>query len=140
MRPPRGVVRRILSEHPAEVMLPEDQHPVGQVTADRPHEALSDAVRPRATRRDLDHLDVRIHPHRVERLRELTGPIPDEEPDPGVAPADPHPVPQRMRPRPADRGAALSDASSSGPDSSSSGRCQGDLDVDDASPGSDRSG
>jgi hypothetical protein len=49
MRPPRGVVRRILGEHPAEVMLPEDQHPVGQVTADRPHEALGDAVRPLVT-------------------------------------------------------------------------------------------
>ena len=49
-----------------------------------------EAVRPRTARRNLDYLDVRIRQHRVERRRELTGPIPDEEPEPGNTLAEVH--------------------------------------------------
>jgi hypothetical protein len=62
------------------VSLPEDQHPVGDLGADGQHEAFGEAVRPRTARRDLDHLDTRVRHYRVERRRELTGPIADEEP------------------------------------------------------------
>ena len=82
MRPLRVVVRGVLGQHPAEVPLPEDQHPVGDLGPDGQHEAFGEAVRPRAPRRDLDHLDARIGQHRVERGRELSGPIADEEPEP----------------------------------------------------------
>jgi hypothetical protein len=47
-------------------------------SSDGQHDALSEAVRPRATGRDLDHLDTRIRQHRVKRCGELTGLIPDQ--------------------------------------------------------------
>jgi hypothetical protein len=85
MRPPHVVfvVRGICGKHPAQVPLPEDQHPVGELGSDGQHDAFGEAVSPRAARRDLDYIDARIRQHRVERGRELTGPIPDEEPVPG---------------------------------------------------------
>ena len=55
MRPLRVVVRGVSGEHPAEVSLPEDQHPVGEFGADGQHEAFGEAVRLRTPRRDLDH-------------------------------------------------------------------------------------
>jgi hypothetical protein len=64
------------------VSFPEDQHPVRDFAADGQHEAFGEAVRPRATVRDLDHLDARIGQYGVERGRELSGPIADEEPEP----------------------------------------------------------
>jgi hypothetical protein len=64
------------------VSLSEDQHPVGDLGADGQHEAFGVAVRPRTARRDLDHLDTRVRHDRVERRRELTDPIADEEPKP----------------------------------------------------------
>jgi len=39
----------VLGQDPAEVPLAEDQHPVGDLGADGQHEALGEAVRPRAT-------------------------------------------------------------------------------------------
>ena len=55
------------------------RHPHGP---DGQHEAFGEAVRPRTPRRDLDHLDARIRQHRVERSRELSGPVADQEPEP----------------------------------------------------------
>ena len=66
----------------AEMSLSEDQHAVGELGADGQHEAFGVAVRARAPRRDLDHLDARICEHRVERARVVSGPITDEEPEP----------------------------------------------------------
>ena len=82
MRPLHVVVRGVLGQHPAEVPLPEDQHAVGQLGPNGQHEALGEAVRPRAPRRDLDHLDTRIGQDRVERGRELSRSVPDQEPEP----------------------------------------------------------
>jgi hypothetical protein len=90
MRPLCVVVRGVLGEHPAQVSLPEDQHPVGELGAGSQYEAFGEAVRPRAPRWDLDHLDARILEHRVERRRELTGPIADEEPESRGAFAEVH--------------------------------------------------
>ena len=70
--------------------LSEDQHTVGDFGSDGQHEAFGEAVRPRTTRRDLDHRDARIREHRVERGRELSGPIPDEEPEPSGTLAEVH--------------------------------------------------
>ncbi len=76
------VVRGVRGQHPAKVPLSEDQHPVGQLGPHGQHDAFGEAVRPRTTRRDLDHLDARIGQHRVERVRELSGAVADEEPEP----------------------------------------------------------
>jgi hypothetical protein len=85
MRPLRVVVRGILGEQLAEMSLAEDQHAVGEFGSDGQDEAFGEAVRPRATRRDLDHLDTRIRQHRVKRPGELTGAIADQEPELGGA-------------------------------------------------------
>src|SRR5687767_363441 len=82
MRPPGVVVGGVHGKHLAQVPLAEDQHPVGDLGSDSQHEAFGEAVRPRTTRRDLDHLDTRVRHDRVERSRKLTGPIADEEPKP----------------------------------------------------------
>ncbi len=62
--------------------LSEDQHAVGEFGADCQHEAFGEAVRSRATRRDLEHLDTGIGQHRVKRARELPLAIADEKPEP----------------------------------------------------------
>ena len=79
----RVVVGGVLGQHAAEVPLAEDQHAVGDLGADGQDEALGKAVCPRTARRGLDHVDAGIGPDRVERGRELSGPIADEEPEPG---------------------------------------------------------
>jgi hypothetical protein len=83
MRPMPVVVRRIPGKHAAQVSFPDDQHSVGEFGADAQHEAFGEAVRSRASRRDLDHVDARAGERRVERGGELTGPIADQEPEPG---------------------------------------------------------
>jgi hypothetical protein len=75
MRRLHVVVRGVYGKHPAEVSLAEDQHPVGEFGANGQHEALGEAVRPWTPWRDLDHLDTPIRQHRIERGRELSGPI-----------------------------------------------------------------
>jgi hypothetical protein len=76
---------RICDKHPAEVPLPEDQHPVGELAPYRQHEAFGGAVRPRAGGRDLEHLDARVREDRVERGCELSRAIADEELEPNGA-------------------------------------------------------
>ena len=61
--------------------LSEDQHAVGELGPNGQHEAFGEAVRPRTPERDLDHLDARIREHRVERGRELSRAVADEEPE-----------------------------------------------------------
>ena len=70
--------------------LAEDQHAVGEFGLNGQHEAFGEAVRPRATRLDLDHLDPRIREHCVERGRELSCAVADEEPEPGNVVAEVH--------------------------------------------------
>jgi len=60
MRPLRVVVPGILGKHPAKVALTEDRHPVGQFGSDGQHKTFGEAIRPRATRRDLDHSDAGV--------------------------------------------------------------------------------
>ena len=74
----------VLGKHTAQVLLAEDQHPVGDLGADGQHEAFGEAVRAGTPRRDLDHLDARVRQDRVERGRELAGPVADEEPKPAA--------------------------------------------------------
>jgi hypothetical protein len=71
------------SKYPTQVLLAEDQHPVGDLGPHRQDEAFGEAVRARTPRRDLDHLDARARQGGVERGRELPGAVADEEPKPG---------------------------------------------------------
>ena len=66
-------------KHVPQVPLSEDQHLVGDLGPDGQHDAFGEAVRPRTPRRNPDHLDARVRQDRIERCRELTGPIADEE-------------------------------------------------------------
>jgi hypothetical protein len=68
---------------PAQVLLAEHRHPIGDLGSNGQHKAFGEAVRAWTPRRNLDHLDARVRQDRVERGRELTGPIADEEPEPG---------------------------------------------------------
>jgi hypothetical protein len=77
-------------KHPVQMSLAEDQHPVGDLGPHRQHEAFGEAVRPRTPRRNPDHFDPRVRQHRVERRRELPGPIAHEEPKPGDMLAEVH--------------------------------------------------
>ena len=49
MRPLSVVVRGVLGQHPAEVPLSEDQHPVGEFGAECQYEAFGEAVRSRGS-------------------------------------------------------------------------------------------
>src|SRR3954452_4807210 len=81
MRPLGVVVRGVGGKHAAEVSFPEDQHAVGDLGADGQYEAFGEAVRLWTPWQDLDHLDTRVRQDRVERGRELSGSIADEEPN-----------------------------------------------------------
>lgn len=60
--------------------LPHNQHPVGAVGPDGPHDAFGVGGHPRALRRQAQHLDPLGGEDRVEPAGELPGPIPDEVP------------------------------------------------------------
>jgi hypothetical protein len=62
----------------------------GDLSADGHHEAFGEAVRSWTPGWDLDHLDAGIGQHRVERCRELSSPVADEEPEPGGVVAEVH--------------------------------------------------
>ena len=68
----------------------EDQHPVGNLGPGGEHESFRISVRPWTPRRDFHHIDPGVSPHRVERIGELTGPVPDQEPEPRGAIAQIH--------------------------------------------------
>jgi hypothetical protein len=65
--------------------LAEDQGPVGEFGSGGQDEAFGVAVRPRISRRDLHGIDACAGEDRVERGRELAGPVADEEPEGGGA-------------------------------------------------------
>jgi hypothetical protein len=90
MRPLGVVVRSVGGEHSAQVSFPQDQHAIGEFGADGQHEAFGEAVRSRTAGRDLDHLDARIREHGVERGRELSGAVADQESELGGALAEVH--------------------------------------------------
>jgi hypothetical protein len=62
-----------------QVPLVEDQHAVGEFGSDSAHESFGETVRPRAMRRNPDHVDANIGQDSVERRGELTGPVSDED-------------------------------------------------------------
>jgi len=81
MRTRGVVVGGVTDKDPVQVPFAEDQHAVGDLGPHCQDESLGEAVRPRPARRDLHHLDTRVRQDRIERRRELPGPIADEEPN-----------------------------------------------------------
>ena len=77
------VVPNVVREYHTQVPLAEDQHAVGEFGSDSAHEPFGETVRPRATRRNPDHVDAHIGQDSVERRGELTGPVSDEDPELG---------------------------------------------------------
>ena len=60
------VVANVLREHHTQVSLTEDQHAVGEFGPEGAHEPFGEAVRPRATWGNPDHLDAHIGENSVE--------------------------------------------------------------------------
>jgi hypothetical protein len=77
------VVPNVVREHHTQVPLTEDQHAVGEFGSDSAGEPFGETVRPRAMRRNPDHVDAHIGQDSVERRGELTGPVSDEDPQLG---------------------------------------------------------
>jgi hypothetical protein len=71
----------VLREHQTQVPLTEDQHTVGQFGSESADEPFGETVRPRATRRNPDHLDAHIGEDGVEGCCELAGPVANEDPE-----------------------------------------------------------
>ena len=57
MRAPGVVMGRVHGTYPTQVLLAEDQYPVGDLSPHGQYDAFGETVRPRTPRRDLDHLD-----------------------------------------------------------------------------------
>jgi hypothetical protein len=78
VRPGYVVVAHVLAQHVLEVPRPQNQQPIQEVAAHRPHPALGDRVRLRCPRWRADHSDGLTGEHGVERGRELGVAIAEE--------------------------------------------------------------
>jgi hypothetical protein len=74
----------------AQMPFAEDQHPIGDLGPGGEHEPFRIAVRSRAPRRDFHDRDTSPGQDRVERCGELTGAVPDQEPEAGRAIVEVH--------------------------------------------------
>ena len=70
----------VFGEHGVQMPLAQDQHAVGELGSGGEHEPFGVAVRPWATRRNLDRRDAHVSQDGIERGRELASPVADEEP------------------------------------------------------------
>src|SRR5512133_546238 len=114
MLPPTVVVGAVLGEDGGQVPFAEDQDAVGEFGSGGQDEAFGEAVRSRASGRDLDCVDPGAGEDGVERGREVAGAVADEEPEAGGAVVE---VPQQV--------AGLL----GGPRSGRMARCPEDVDV-----------
>ena len=85
MGAPSVVVSLVLGQDRPQMSLPEDQHPVGDLSPGGEHEPFRISVRARAAGRNLHHLDTSVGQDRVKRRGELPGPVTDQEPEAGGA-------------------------------------------------------
>jgi hypothetical protein len=85
MGSPSVVMDLVLGQNRPQMPFAEDEHPVGEFGPGGKHEPFRMSVRPRAARRDLHGLDAGAGQDRVERCGKLTGPVMDQEPEPGGA-------------------------------------------------------
>lgn len=71
VRPGRLVLHQVLSQHPAQVLLVNDQQPVEDLVAQGADHPLADRVRPRSMRRADQDPDAIRGQHGVEGVGEL---------------------------------------------------------------------
>ena len=81
MGPAPVVLCRVFGQDRPQMPLAEDQHPVGDLGPGGEHEAFCICVRSWAPGRDLHDLDPSPGEDGVKRRGELTGPVPDQEPE-----------------------------------------------------------
>ena len=84
------VMGLVPGEDCAQMPFAEDQHPVGDLGPGGEHEPFRIAVRSRAPRQDFHCRDTSPGQDRVERCCELTGAVPDQEPEVGGAIVEVH--------------------------------------------------
>jgi hypothetical protein len=78
----------ILGQDQPQMPVAEDQHLVSDLRPGGEHEPFRVSVRARAAGRDLHGRDVGSGQDRVKRRGELPGPVPDQEPEVGIAAQD----------------------------------------------------
>jgi hypothetical protein len=76
------VVLHVLGQNMAKMSLPEDEHPVGELTAQRSDPPLGEGVGPRTPRRCPDHVDAGAGEDRIKDGGELAAAVTDEESEP----------------------------------------------------------
>jgi len=81
VRPGSVVVQQVLGQHPAQVLLIDDQQPVEDLPAQRADHPFADRIRPWSLRRAGHDPDALRSEHRIERASELARPVPDQELD-----------------------------------------------------------
>jgi hypothetical protein len=75
------VASLILGQDRPQMLLAEDQHPVGDLSPGGEHESFRIGIRARAPKRDLHSLDAGAGQDCVECLGELPCPVTDQEPE-----------------------------------------------------------
>ena len=81
VRPGGVVVPQILGQHPAQMVLIDDQQPVQELAAQGTVDSLADRVRSGRLRRAGENPDARRGEHGIEGAGELARAIPDQELD-----------------------------------------------------------
>jgi len=81
VRPGCVVVPQVLSQHPAQMVLVDDQRPVEDLAAQGTDGPFADRVRSGRLRRAGENPDAFRFEHGVEGVSELAGAIPDHELD-----------------------------------------------------------
>ena len=81
VRPGIVVVQQVFGQHPAQMVLVDDQHPVQELPAQGTDDPLTDRIRSGRLRRAGQDPDAFCGEHGVERAGELARAIPDQELD-----------------------------------------------------------
>ena len=98
VRPGGVVVAQVVGQHPAQMVLIDDQQPVEEFAAQGAGDPFADRVRPRGLRWAGENPDAIRREHGVERAGELACAIPDQELDGSRALAQVHQeVTRRLR-------------------------------------------
>src|ERR1017187_3684681 len=81
VRPAGVVVQQVFGQHPAQMMLIDDQQPVQELAAQGTYDSLADGVRFGSLRWAGENPDPFRREYGVEGVGELAGAIPDQELD-----------------------------------------------------------
>jgi hypothetical protein len=81
VRPGGVVVLKVLGQHPAQVVLIDDQQPVEELAAQAADDPFADGVRPGRLRRAGENLDALGGEHGAEGAGELARAVPDQKLD-----------------------------------------------------------